>query len=141
VISEKELGSKLTILAQTLGSYIERPQSPMPKRKQELMNYVNSLARYQFTDHDDVQLLQKLIHDENEFILSTFDVFESDKDHENLIDSLHRILDKSKDLGLQVNPAAATSFYNDTVQGWPRNTHQRSPGGGRPTTPPRVNPH
>ena len=88
VISEKELSFKLTRLAQQLGTYIERPSSPPPKRKQELLNYVASLTRYHFTDPDDVQLLQKLINDENEFILSTFDVFESDKDHENLIDSI-----------------------------------------------------
>ena len=66
------------------------------------MNYVNSLARYHFRDPDDVQLLQKLIQDENEFILSTFEVFESDKDHENLIDTLQRILDKSKTMGIHL---------------------------------------
>lgn len=78
---------------------MERPQSPLPKRKQELMTYVNSLARYHFTDPDDINLLQRLIQDENEFILSTFDVFDSDQDHENLIDSLQRIIDKSKMIG------------------------------------------
>lgn len=88
VINEKELSFKLTRLAQQLNMYIERPQSPLPKRKQELINYVNSLTRYHFKDQDDIHLLQKLIHDENEFMLSAFDVFESDKDHENLIDSL-----------------------------------------------------
>jgi hypothetical protein len=69
----------------------------MPKRKQELMTYVNSLARYHFTDPLDVQLLEKLIQEENEFILSIFDVFDSDQDHENLIDSLQRIVEKSRD--------------------------------------------
>ena len=42
------------------------------------------LARCHFTDPDDVQLLQKLIHDENELILAVFDVYESDNNHENL---------------------------------------------------------
>jgi hypothetical protein len=42
------------------------------------MTYVNSLARYYFTDPEDIQLLQMLIQEENEFILSTFDVFDSD---------------------------------------------------------------
>ena len=55
--SEMELSFKLTRVAQKLGAYCERPQSPMPKRKQELMTYVNSLARYHFTDPDDIQLL------------------------------------------------------------------------------------
>jgi hypothetical protein len=102
VISDEELSFKLARLAQKLGPYQERPHSPMPKRKQELMSYLNHLARYHFTDPDDILLLQKLIHDENEFMLSTFDVFESDKDHENLIDSLQRILDKSKTMGLHL---------------------------------------
>lgn len=48
-----------------------------------------------------MELLNKLIQEENEFVLSCFDVFDSDKDHENLIDSLQRILDKSKSIGLQ----------------------------------------
>ena len=54
------------------------------------------LARYHFRDPDDVHMLTKLIHDENEHILSVFDVYESDNNHENLIDSLQRILEKSK---------------------------------------------
>ena len=83
-----------------------------------MINYVNSLARYHFRDPDDVQLLQKLIQDENEFILSTFDVFESDKDHENLIDTLQRILDKSKAMGIHLQSVTASSFYNDA--GWQR---------------------
>ena len=84
---------------------------------------MNSLARYHFTDPDDIQLLQKLIHDENEFILSTFDVFDSDKDHENLIDSLQRIVDKSKTMGLHLQSVTATSFYkNFDSNPWQRNT-------------------
>ena len=49
---------------------------------------MNVLARNYFKDPDDVQLLHKLIQDENEMILSVFDVYESDNNHENLIDSL-----------------------------------------------------
>ena len=52
------------------------------------MNQVNMLARNYFKDPDDVQLLQKLIQDENDLILAVFDVYESDNNHENLIDSL-----------------------------------------------------
>ena len=70
---------------------------------------MNSLTRYHFKDQEDIQVLQKLIHDENEFMLSAFDVFESDKDHENLIDSLSRILEKSKQMGIQVQSGVNTS--------------------------------
>jgi hypothetical protein len=57
---------------------------------------VNSLAKYHFNDKDDVELLNRLINEENEFVLSCFDVFDSDRDYENLIDSLQRILNKYK---------------------------------------------
>ena len=66
------------------------------------MTYVNSLARYYFSDPEDIKLMQMLIQEENEFILSTFDVFDSDQDHENLIDSLQRIIEKSKTMGLHL---------------------------------------
>ena len=84
IITDVELAYKLEPLSEALGAYLERPQSPLPKRKQDLMNKVNMLARCHFTDPDDVQLLQKLIHDENELILAVFDVYESDNNHENL---------------------------------------------------------
>ena len=60
-----------------------------------------------------MQLLNKLIQEENEFILSCFDVFESDKDHDNLIDSLKRILEKSKQMGLHRSSMTASSFYTN----------------------------
>lgn len=113
VITDFELSFKLQSLSMTLGAYLERPQSPLPKRKQDLMNQVNMLARNYFKDPDDVQLLQKLIQDENELILAVFDVYESDNNHENLIDSLQRILQKSKDMGIHMQSITATSFYNN----------------------------
>jgi hypothetical protein len=53
-------------------------------------------------------------------MLSTFEVFESDKDHENLIDSLQRILDKSKTMGLHLQSVQASSFFNDPSSNWHR---------------------
>ena len=111
-INDRELSFRLQRLAQQLSTYIERPQSPLPKKKNQLLQYVNSLARYHFTDPNDLQLLNKLISEENEFVLSCFDVFESDKDHDNLIDSLHRIIEKSKAMGIHINSMTASSFYN-----------------------------
>mmetsp|Transcript_38717 Transcript_38717/g.37062 ORF Transcript_38717/g.37062 Transcript_38717/m.37062 type:complete len:214 (+) Transcript_38717:958-1599(+) len=106
---------------------MERPQSPLPKRKGALFNYMTSLARYHFTDPDDLQLLNKLIQEENEFVLSCFDVFESDKDHDNLIDSLNRILEKSKQMGLHMHSVTASSFYNQGI--WSRSNNQTPLGG------------
>ena len=54
VITDVELAYKLASLSQALGAYLERPQSPLPKKKQDLMNQVNMLARYHFRDPDDV---------------------------------------------------------------------------------------
>lgn len=54
-ISDRELGFRLIRLAEQLSTYIERPQSPLPRRKNQLLQFVNSLARYHFTsDPDDV---------------------------------------------------------------------------------------
>ena len=88
------------------------------------MNQVNMLARYHFRDPDDVQLLQKLIQDENELILAVFDVYESDNNHENLIDSLQRILEKSKAMGIHMQSITATSFYNNNDPVWHRGSFQ-----------------
>lgn len=54
LISDRELSFKLNRLAQQLSTYIERPQSPLPRKKNQLLNYVNSLARYHFPDPDDL---------------------------------------------------------------------------------------
>ena len=95
-----------------MSTYIERPQSPLPRRKNQFSSYLNSLASFHFTDPDDIALLNKLIQEENEFVLSSFDVFESDKDHENLIDSLTRIIEKSKQMGINGQSLQANSFYH-----------------------------
>jgi hypothetical protein len=112
-LNDRELSFKLIRLAQQQVNYHERPQSPLPIRKHKLMNYVNSLAEYYFRDPNDVKLLQKLIQEEDVFIMPIFEVFESDRDHENLIDSLQRILTKRKAQGLNLNSVTAHAFYND----------------------------
>lgn len=66
---------------------------------------------YHLRDADDLALLQKLITDENEFVLAAFDVFESDRDQENLLDTLLRIVEKYKKMGLSKNSVIASSFY------------------------------
>ena len=83
---------------------------------------MNSLARYHFSDPSDLQLLNKLIQEENEFVLSCFDVFDSDKDHDNLVDSLRRILEKSKAMGLHPNSMTASSFFQQPWRSTPQQT-------------------
>ena len=121
-IDEHELCQKLVKLAQQVSGYMERPLSPVPKNKKQLLQFVNSLFRYHFKDKDDIELLNKLIQEENEFVLSCFDVFDSDKDHENLIDSLQRILDKCKSMGFIQQKITPSAFYPpqmlDAHSGW-----------------------
>ena len=99
MIDERELCERLQKLSDRMSTYIERPSSPLP-RKDSLLEFVNSFAKTYIRDKEEVALLQKLIEDENEFVLSAFDVFESDKDQENLLDTLLRIVGKYKRMGL-----------------------------------------
>lgn len=41
-----------------------------------------------------MEILQRLINKEDEFVMAAFDLFESDKDQENLLDTLIRIKDR-----------------------------------------------
>lgn len=116
-IDEHELCQQLNRLAHQVGGYMERPISPIPKNKKQLLQFVNSLTRYHFKDKEDIDLLNKLIQEENEFVLSCFDVFDSDKDHENLIDSLQRILDKSKAMGFLHRKITPSAFYPASTPG------------------------
>ena len=67
--------------------------SSIPKKKKQLLSFINRMAEYHFNDIEDLFFLNKFIQEENEYVLSCYAVFDSDKDHENLINSLQRILD------------------------------------------------
>ena len=107
-ISLRELGSRLQKLADKLSLYMERPSSPMQKNNQ-LEFLVDSFARDSLIALEDIEVLKKLIADKNEFVLSAFDVFESDRDQAELVDSLMRAIKK------HTRPAAdsirSSSFY------------------------------
>lgn len=91
--SDRELNDELKRLANKLQDHLERPTSPFPKRG-HVMNYVDSLASFYIRDKDDVELLRKLVAKEDEFVMSAIDLFASDKDQENLLDTLVRIIKK-----------------------------------------------
>mmetsp|Transcript_21970 Transcript_21970/g.40102 ORF Transcript_21970/g.40102 Transcript_21970/m.40102 type:complete len:467 (-) Transcript_21970:91-1491(-) len=110
-LSLQELSWKLQQLAESLRNYIERPCSPMP-RKNELLELVNSLVRSHLPDEADIEALNALIAEENEFVFSAFDVFESDRDQAELLDSLMRAIRKYKNT--RTPPVVApSSFYPD----------------------------
>lgn len=88
-----ELGHSLMRISDAQGSSLQRPSSPMP-RKNELLLLVNSIVKAHLPSEQDIELLNTLIAQENEFVFSAFDVFESDKDQEELLDSLLRAVAK-----------------------------------------------
>ena len=108
---EDILSKYLSKLAGKLSQYIVRPTSPFPK-KDELIKMVNSLVRKRLRDDNDLLLLNKLILDEDELVYSSFDVFESDRDEEDLLDTLVRIVQKYKRIGKFANKMYATTFYS-----------------------------
>lgn len=72
---------------------LERPTSAIPK-KDPLMNYIESLIDFYIQNPEEKSMIYRLVRDENEYILAAFDVFKSDKDQENLLDTLQRIIKK-----------------------------------------------
>ena len=94
-ISVPELGNRLQKLADRLNLYMERPSSPLPKNKQ-LQFLVDSFVRENLIAAEDIEVLRKLIAEENEFVFSSFDVYESDRDQSELVDSLMRAINKYK---------------------------------------------
>jgi len=114
IIGERELCPRLQRLSERMSTYIERPSSPLP-RKSSLLEFVNNIASTYTQDREDIELLQKLIEYENEFVLSAFDVFESDQDQENLLDSLLRIVAKYKRMGITKDSVPAAGFYDGGI--------------------------
>lgn len=114
IIGERELCPRLQRLSDRMSTYIERPSSPLP-RKSSLLEFVSSIVSTYIHDREDVELLQKLIEYENEFVLSAFDVFESDQDQENLLDTLLRILAKFKRMGITKDSVTTAGFYDGGI--------------------------
>lgn len=106
-ISMKELGNRLRQLADKLNLYVERPTSPLPKNKQ-LQFLVDAFVKENLIGLEDIEVLQKLIAEENEFVFSAFDVYESDRDQNELVDSLMRAIHKYQKKNESIR---STSFY------------------------------
>lgn len=111
-ISLQELGTKLQKLADKLSLYMERPSSPMPKNNQ-MQFLVESFARECLVSAEDIEILKKLISEENEFVFSAYDVYESDKDQTELVDSLLRAINKKKK---EEESLRSDSFYPEAPQ-------------------------
>ena len=60
------------------------------------MILVNTVVKSKIPDLEDIETIIKLIGEENEFVYAAFDVFVSDRDEEELLDSLVRCVYKYK---------------------------------------------
>ncbi len=118
---EQELCFKLVRLAEKLSPYIVRPTSPLPK-KDELMRLVNNLVRKRLRDDNLLLLLNKLILEGDELLYSTFEVFESDRDEEDFLDTLIRIVNKYK--RNNKSHIYATPFYSSQKMAFVDNGHE-----------------
>ena len=112
-ITLQELGSRLQKLADRRLLYMERPSSPMPKNNQ-LQFLIESFLRENLMNQEDIEVLRKLVGEENEFVFSAYDVYESDKDQNELIDSLIRAINKrKKEMEHLIRP---DSFFGESSQ-------------------------
>jgi hypothetical protein len=109
-VNIKQLARRLQRHADRLGSYTERPSSPMP-RKNEILMLVNSVVKESLTDPEDMEILNRLISEENEFVFSAFDMFQSDRDTEDLLDSLNRVINKHRQ-SFRSSQIRANNYFN-----------------------------
>lgn len=81
-----------------LSSFIQnnsRPTSPI-QAKSKLVSLIEQIENDIFEDSSDAVLLKNLIEYENEFIMGAFEVYESDKDLDNFIESIKILIARSK---------------------------------------------
>jgi hypothetical protein len=74
---------------------VSRPTSPLVNKK-KLINLIESLENSIVDEKSDLVLLKNLIQFDNEFILSSFEVYEADHDIENFVDSIKRLVNRYK---------------------------------------------
>ncbi len=72
---------------------------------------------------EDRMLLQQLKASQNEFLLAAYDVFKSDKDQENLLDTLLRIIKKYSPKSAEIKPQFPDFFEHETHE---RSKHQNA---------------
>ncbi|KRX04768.1 hypothetical protein PPERSA_06402 [Pseudocohnilembus persalinus] len=110
IFNEQILQQKLKDLADKLGSYLERPSSPFP-RKFQLIKTINTVLSQYFSP-EQIKILNDLAQQGNEMIVSAFEVYESDKDFDEFIDTIKRILKvQSSSFFKQSGSSNINTFY------------------------------
>jgi len=96
---------------------INRPTTAMPQRK-NFLNVLEELPNSIFEEPSDQDLLKKLaMSNYNEIIKSTWEVFSSDKDYENFVDTLRRIIAYHKQHRNEIGSSSSNfskSFFKRT---------------------------
>lgn len=82
------------IAKQKLEFFNERPKTPN-ERKTELYHKLNNLFNDKYLSDTEINVLHRLIEEENEFVISAFDVYESDSNLQELVDTLKKIVNKA----------------------------------------------
>lgn len=106
---------QLADLTEKYGNLVVRPGSPFP-RKDQLLKMVDTIARKKIRDENDIIALKKLITEQDELVYAAFDVFDSDHDEDDLIDTLMRILksyQKKNRLETYTSPYETYNSRND----------------------------
>jgi hypothetical protein len=106
VIEIESLVSGINKILSKINGQIIRPDSPEIFNKNQLIKLIESLNEGIFDDPSDLILLKNLANLNNEFILSAYELYLSDNDIENFIDSLKRFIKK------QNNP---NNFYGKNL--------------------------
>lgn len=82
------------IAKQKLEFFNDRPKTPN-ERKSELYMKLTNLFNEKYLSETEINVLHRLIEEENEFVISAFDVQESDSNLKELVDTLSKIVNKA----------------------------------------------
>eukprot|EP00742_Colponemidia_sp_Colp-10_P005009 GILJ01005352.1.p1 GENE.GILJ01005352.1~~GILJ01005352.1.p1 ORF type:complete len:1382 (-),score=208.70 GILJ01005352.1:217-4362(-) len=107
-----ELKDTLIKIVQRGTPGLDRPSSPTPQYKDTLVRLVVSLAQKKL-DTDELRILRQLLQENNEFLMSAFDVFEADQDQDELLDTVVRLVKKSKRDSVALQSSASASRQPD----------------------------
>lgn len=80
------------------------------------MNFVNLVARQHLRDEKDFEILIGLINSGEEMLYSAFEVFESDPDQDDLLDTILRIINKVKEMKEHGENNNFSGFYQQGTQ-------------------------
>lgn len=90
----------------------ERPKSPYVERSREIIQFIETKARerLEISEQELLILYQMVTQQRNETILSSFEVYLSNKDEEDFVDTIKRVLNKIRSM----NNSNSNSISNNS---------------------------